>query len=143
MSSTLAPELSASSLAASGSSDWKESFLPPRSISASGMFGVITLARGSSSVLSEAIASSSMSLWPEVDTITGSSTMFPALKRMSISLTSLTTSEECSIPIFTASAPMSDRTASICPLRISVGTAWTACTPSVFCTVMAVIAVAA
>ena len=42
------------------------------------MFGVITLAIGMSSVISELTADSSMSLSPEVATITGSSTMFRA-----------------------------------------------------------------
>ena len=63
--------------ATSGSSCWEEIFVPA-SISASGMLGVITLATGTSSVIREFTADSSMSLSPEVATITGSRTMFCA-----------------------------------------------------------------
>ena len=46
-------------------------------------------------------------------------------------------------PDFQASAPISLITASICARTISTGTSCTALTPSVFCTVIAVMAVAA
>jgi hypothetical protein len=52
-----------------------------------------------------------------------------------------TVSAECSMPIFTASTPMSSTTASIWSMRICDGTAWIERTPSVFCAVSAVIAV--
>ncbi len=45
-----------------------------------------------------------------------------------------------SMPILTASAPMSSRTASICAATISAGTSWTARTSRVFWAVSAVIA---
>ena len=45
------------------------------------------------------------------------------------------------MPIFSASAPMSSITAQICAFRMSAGTPWIALTPSVFCAVIAVIAV--
>ena len=47
------------------------------------------------------------------------------------------------MPILMASTPMSLTTLSICASTISVGTWWTPCTPSVFCAVIAVIAVMA
>ena len=43
-----------------------------------------------------------------------------------------------SIPVFTASDPMSESTASICATTISTGTPWIAVTPSVFWAVIAV-----
>ena len=43
-----------------------------------------------------------------------------------------------SIPIFTASAPMSDSTASICARTKAGGTSCTPCTPTEFCAVSAV-----
>ena len=55
--------------------------------------------------------------------------------------TACTTGASCSMPIFTASTPMSSATASICCASSSGGSAWIARTPTVFCTVMAVIAV--
>ena len=45
-----------------------------------------------------------------------------------------------SIPVFTASTPISDTTASICAAIKSGETSCTAVTPSVFCAVTAVIA---
>jgi hypothetical protein len=47
------------------------------------------------------------------------------------------------IPILIASTPMSLSTASICAMTVSVGTTWTAVTPSVFWAVIAVTAVIA
>src|ERR1051326_7610420 len=43
-----------------------------------------------------------------------------------------------SMPIFTASAPKSVRTASICARTNAGGTSWTPCTPTEFCAVRAV-----
>ena len=48
-----------------------------------------------------------------------------------------------SMPIFTTSAPISSNTTTICRAMKSGGTMCTASTPSVFCAVSAVIAVAA
>src|SRR5437016_3142783 len=47
-----------------------------------------------------------------------------------------------SMPVLTASAPMSSSTASICCATSSAATAWTVCTPRVFCAVMAVMTLA-
>ena len=60
------------------SSDVRSCMACASSASVSGMFGVMTVASGNSRVVSAATASSSMSLAPEVATITGSSTMFRA-----------------------------------------------------------------
>ena len=60
------------------SSDVRSCMVCASSASVSGMFGVMTVASGNSRVVSAATASSSMSLAPEVATITGSSTMFCA-----------------------------------------------------------------
>ncbi|MNR53043.1 hypothetical protein D3C85_1729890 [compost metagenome] len=57
------------------------------------------------------------------------------------SATTRTVSGEASMPIFTASTPMSCTTASIWALSISAGMAWMARTPQVFCAVMAAMAV--
>ncbi len=50
------------------------------------------------------------------------------------------TSAVGSIPVLTTSAPMSSRTASIWPRRVSAGTVWKPRTPCVFCSVTAVMA---
>ncbi len=44
------------------------------------------------------------------------------------------------MPVFTASQPMSETTASICAVTISAGTTCTPETPRVFCAVIAVMA---
>ena len=56
--------------------------------------------------------------------------------------TSATISAEKSMPVFTVSAPMSARTASICEATKSVGQGWMPLTPRVFWAVRAVIALA-
>jgi hypothetical protein len=55
----------------------------------------------------------------------------------------LAVSGEPIMPIFTTSTPISPTTDSICASTISAGTGMTRCTPSVFCAVIAVIAVIA
>ncbi len=77
---------------------------------------------------------------PLVATITGSSTTRARRWRSIAAATTSTTAGSCSMPILTASTPMSSTTASICMRRKAGGTAWMPCTPSVFCAVSAVIA---
>ncbi len=48
-----------------------------------------------------------------------------------------------SMPVLTARIERSENTASICAVMTGAGTRWVAVTPSVFCAVMAVTAVAA
>jgi len=55
--------------------------------------------------------------------------------------TTSTTSGACSMPILTASTPMSSSTAASWAFRKAGGTPWMPLTPSVFCAVRAVIAV--
>ena len=85
-----------------------------------------------------ATASSWSSLSPLWATITGSSTMFLAPCRRSPSATVRISSGEKSMPILTASVPMSESTASIWAATKSTGTAWMAVTPRVFWAVRAV-----
>ena len=54
--------------------------------------------------------------------------------------TASTMAAVASMPVLTASAPMSPTTASICAVTMSAGTVWIPVTPSVFCAVMAVMA---
>ncbi len=108
---------------------------------ASSRLGVTTAARGKSACTSAPTVSWAISRSPLVATMTGSSTtLFRACRPMA-SATTRTTSGECSMPIFTASTPMSSTTASICARSISGGTPWMSRTPRVFCAVMAVMAV--
>ena len=82
-----------------------------------------------------------MSLAPEVATITGSSTTFVALWKVSRSaITSISSTLE-TMPIFTASGGMSSNTASICAASMSGGVFVTMRTPVVFCAVSAAMAV--
>jgi hypothetical protein len=50
----------------------------PQSTSISGMFGVMTVPSGRSFVISDSMASSEISLYPLVETMTGSTMMFLA-----------------------------------------------------------------
>ncbi len=112
----------------------------PASTSASGMFGVTTRASRSSVVFSACAASWSSNWSPLLATITGSTTR---LGRSSDSIAAATTStmaEVASMPVLTASQPMSAATASICAPTNSAGTRCTPVTPRVFCAVRAVTA---
>src|SRR3954469_10240069 len=109
---------------------------------ASGRLGVITEASGSTNPGSAPRASSSSSTAPDSATITGSTTIgVPRSRSPSASRTARTVSAVPSMPIFTASTPMSPTTWRTCSTIISGGTGCTALTPVVFCAVSAVIAV--
>ena len=89
------------------------------------------------------IAASFINFRPLVDTITGSYTTCSGRNLRKQSAIALTVSSSLTIPILTASGCKSSITASICPQTISAGTTCTARTPTVFCTVTAVMADAA
>ena len=86
---------------------------PPAPVSAraSGMFGVTTVASGSSRSTSASRASSSSRTAPLSATITGSTTTGASPTSASASTTASTVSAVPSIPILTASTPMSSATA--------------------------------
>ena len=113
----------------------------PVSSRASGMFGVTTVASGSSRSTSARRASPSSSVAPLSATITGSTTTGASPTRPSASTTASTVATVPSIPIFTASTPMSSATARTWATIIAGETVSTASTPTVFCAVIAVIAV--
>src|SRR5882672_4092789 len=116
----------------------------PASTSASGRFGVTRAAIGSSMSRRAASASLSNSRWPPLAIITGSTTSgTPGACFFSEDATVAITSALCSMPVLSASAPMSLSTTSICWAMKAGSTATTPCTPSVFGAVRAVIAVAA
>ena len=116
----------------------------PTSTSASGRLGVMRAAIGRSVSRSAASASVSSSRCPPLATITGSTTSgTPAAYRAMPAATTAITSALCSMPVFTASAPMSLSTTSICWAMKEGSMPITPCTPSVFCAVSAVMAVAA
>jgi hypothetical protein len=104
--------------------------------------GVITVASGSSSSTIAWRAASSSRTAPDSATITGSITIgVSAGSSASASRTAKTVSAVPSMPIFTASTPMSSATDFTWAKIISGGTAWTASTATVLCAVSAVIAV--
>ena len=111
----------------------------PVSASASGTFGVMTVARGRSSLSRASWASGTSRRLPEVATITGSTTIFDGLYFRSFSAITQINSAEETIPIFTASGMMSVKTLSSSWPTKSTGASWIACTPRVFCAVSAVI----
>ena len=75
----------------------------PESSLASGILGVITVARGSNLFFNVLMASSLISLAPLVATITGSTTMFFASYPTSLSHMTLMRPDDDTIPVFTAS----------------------------------------
>ena len=109
------------------------------SASASGRFGVTTVASGNSRATSASTASSSSSFAPELATITGSTTSGTGCASRKSATVSIS-SREKSIPVFAASTPMSSKTASSCAPTKPGGSSWTAVTPDVFCAVSATIA---
>ncbi len=116
----------------------------PVSSSASGRFGVSTVARLINRVRSTPRAVASSREWPPLATITGSTTSgTPGMRASRTSHTVSITGAECSIPVLTQSTPRSPMTSSNCWRRNAVGTSWTPNTPSVFCAVSAVTAVIA
>ena len=104
------------------------------------MFGVMTVASGNSLEVSAATASSSMSLAPEVATITGSSTMFRAWCADRRSAIVSIRSALDTIPILTAIGGMSSNTASTCSASTRGSAFCTSRTPVVFCAVSEVMA---
>ena len=104
-------------------------------------FGVTTVA-STINRPNAAIVSASASASPLVATMTGSTTIGTS-RPASTSATACAVSADPIIPILTASTPISVTTELICASTISVGTGSTACTPKVFCAVIAVIAVMA
>ena len=115
----------------------------PESTSASGIFGVITVARGNNLVFNVPIASSLMSFAPLVATITGSTTIFFAWYAVSLSaIVSIRALEE-TIPVFTASGYISVKIRSSSSAKNSGVTSIMSVTPVVFWAVSAVIALMA
>jgi len=100
--------------------------------------GVISATRGNSSRTSTCTAVWSISTAPLVATMTGPNTTCVRPCRSMASATVRTMSGACSMPIFTASTPMSSTTASIWSRSSCTGRSWMARTPSVFCAVIAV-----
>ena len=108
------------------------------SISASGIFGVITFAIGSNFFFNVSIASSLINLTPLVETITGSTTILSALNlRSFVEIISMILLSD-TIPILTASGLISVNTASNCFPTNSSLTSSIPNTPVVFCAVKAV-----
>ena len=114
----------------------------PASTRASARFGVMTVARGRICSRSASTASAASRRAPDSATITGSwTTGVPGGSSSSAAATVSIVAMSPSIPIFTASTPRSSATARTCAAMISGATGCTALTPTVFCTVIAVIAV--
>ena len=113
----------------------------PVSTSASGRFGVSSVARGSSRRFSVLTAWSCNNAWPPLATMTGSATS--GVSAGSSAQTASMVALSCSMPVLIASAPISSSTTRICWRMKSSGMGSTPCTPSVFCAVSAVMAVAA
>ena len=108
--------------------------------SASGIFGVIISASGIRMLINDALASSSKSLDPLVETITGSKTIFFGLYFFNLSAIVLISSELDTIPIFTASGNISSNIHSSSFARKSCVTSLIPYTPVVFCAVSDVMA---
>ena len=101
-----------------------------------------TVARGTSRRASASRAAGARSSAPDSATMTGSSTIgTTASSRSRASTTASIVGVSPSIPILTASTPMSSATARTWATMTSGAIAWTAVTPTVFCAVIAVIAV--
>src|SRR3989442_12492889 len=112
----------------------------PERTSASGMFGVTISARGRRLAFIVVTASSSRRRVPLLETITGSTTRLGARCLLSAAATAWTMAVLASMPVLTASKPMSWATASICAATTSGSILWMRVTPTVFCAVTAVIA---
>src|SRR5688572_5095153 len=109
---------------------------------ASGTFVVITVIRGNSSSTIAARAGSSSSTAPDSATITGSRTTgVSGSSSSSARRTARTVSAVPSMPIFTASTPMSSATALTWATMKSPGTGWMPVTATVFWAVSATMAV--
>mmetsp|Transcript_43574 Transcript_43574/g.109284 ORF Transcript_43574/g.109284 Transcript_43574/m.109284 type:complete len:477 (+) Transcript_43574:1255-2685(+) len=104
------------------------------------MLGVMMVASGKRSEIMTAPTPSSASESPLVEMSTGSTTSAGAPCRFSAAATARITSALGSMPVFTAPAPMSPSTLSICCVTNAGSTANTPCTPCVFWAVSAVMA---
>ena len=113
----------------------------PPSAESSGTLGVVSVA-SCISRSNAAMVSASANAAPLVAIMTGSNTI-GTVRASSRSATTAAIAGEPSMPIFTASTPISEIQASICAAISSGESASTAVTPSVFCAVIAVIAVIA
>ena len=111
--------------------------------SASGIFGVITVAKGISSSISALTLSGFNNGLPLVATITVSSTIFLGLYSFNFSAITLISSLSETIPIFTASGKISLNIQSSCFPNISGVESITPYTPVVFCAVREVMALIA
>jgi hypothetical protein len=111
----------------------------PSSRAASCRFGVIRSARGSSSAMIVATASSVSSGSPLVATITGSTTSGTRRCRARPATTASTVALSPSMPVLAAPTVRSDSTLSIWLPINAGGATCTPCTPCVFCAVSAVI----
>jgi hypothetical protein len=112
----------------------------PVRILASRKFGVTTVANGSITSRIIVIASGSSRTSPLAATITESTTIFGILRMRIRSATASIISARESIPIFAAAIVKSSATASICAATKAGSRLAIALTPSVFCAVIAVIA---
>ena len=113
------------------------------STSASGIFGVITVARGNNLLFNVPMASSLISLAPLVATITGSTTMFFAWYSVSLSAIVSISSLDETIPVLIASGLISVKILSSCSAKNFGVTSIISVTPVVFWAVKAVIALIA
>ena len=112
----------------------------PERISASGMLGVSTVARGSRSSFRAETASSVMSRSPEVATITGSTTRFLAPYSFSLAAITRISGMLETMPVFTASGKISVNTQSSSSARKSGVHSTMLLTPVVFWATRAVTA---
>ena len=113
------------------------------STSASGIFGVITVARGNNLLFNVPMASSLISLAPLVATITGSTTIFFAWYSVSLSAIVSISSLDETIPVLIASGLISVKILSSCSAKNFGVTSIISVTPVVFWAVKAVIALIA
>ena len=109
----------------------------PQMTSASGTFGVSTVASGRISRTRVAEASSSMSAAPPLAIITGSTTTGISGCFRSSAATARMISASGSMPVLRAPISKSLKTECICSFTNSTGTLWMPCTPRVFCAVTA------
>src|SRR5215207_273318 len=102
-------------------------------------FGVSTVASGTISCRTAAMASPASNASPCLDTDTGSTTTgTPAGRVRSSPATNRTMSADASMPVFTASTPMSSTTLRNCASTCSAGSSQAPWTPRLFCAVIAV-----
>ena len=118
-----------------------DSTLCPVRKRASSRLGVIRRHRGANSASITAAALSSINTLPAVATTTGSSTTWRTPYWRKLAATTRMLSALKTMPILMASQPTSLMTESICACKMSGAVGAMACTPVVFCAVMAVMAV--